>query len=247
VNEKRPECSIARRGFLTQLGAGVGLAGASVVSSPAAIKVAVADRPWQPARHSQDDWFDKVPGEHRFVLDTTTPDGLVLALQFATSYFAANQTAYGLKNSDLAVVIVARHRSTPFAYANSIWARYGRELSQEAGFSDPKIDQPLWNDVDLLLDHLFTRTSVQNIFAAPGDRSGTSQMTALIDNGMRFAVCEIATRSICGKIAHVMHCQPESVFTDIEANLVPNARMVSAGVVALNRAQERGYSYVYAG
>ena len=71
-------------------------------------------------------------------------------------------------------------------------------------------------------------------------------MAALIDKGMRFAVCETATRNICGRIARVMHCQPDSVFSDIEANLVPNARMVPAGIVALNRAQERGYSYVYA-
>jgi intracellular sulfur oxidation DsrE/DsrF family protein len=28
---------------------------------------------------------------------------------------------------------------------------------------------------------------------------------------------------------------------------VPNARIVPAGIVAVNRAQERGYTFVYAG
>jgi hypothetical protein len=25
---------------------------------------------WRPARHAQDDWYDKIPGQHRFVFDT---------------------------------------------------------------------------------------------------------------------------------------------------------------------------------
>ena len=242
MNEERPESSMARRSFLARLGVGVGLVGTSAVSSPAAMKMATPDQSWRPARHPQDDWFDKIPGEHRVVVDTTTPDGLALALDFANNYFAANQTGYGLKNGDLAVVIVVRHRSTPFAFANSIWARYGKELSQEAEFSDPKVNEPFWNRVDSAFDHLITRTNLQNEFVIPG----TTRMAALIDKGMRFAVCETATRNICGRIARVLHCQPDSVFSDIEANLLPNARMVPAGIVALNRAQERGYSYVYA-
>jgi intracellular sulfur oxidation DsrE/DsrF family protein len=33
---------------------------------------------------------------------------------------------------------------------------------------------------------------------------------------------------------------------EMAANLIPNARLVPAGIVAVNRAQERGYSFVYA-
>ena len=41
-------------------------------------------------------------------------EGMGWALQFASNYFTANQDAYGLKESDLAVVIVARHKATVF-------------------------------------------------------------------------------------------------------------------------------------
>ena len=37
----------------------------------------------------------------------------------------------------------------------------------------------------------------------------------------------------------------DAIFKELTENLVPNGRMVPAGIVAVNRAQERGYSFVY--
>jgi intracellular sulfur oxidation DsrE/DsrF family protein len=34
----------------------------------------------------------------------------------------------------------------------------------------------------------------------------------------------------------------DTIYNEMVANLVPNARIVPAGIVAVNRAQERGYS-----
>jgi intracellular sulfur oxidation DsrE/DsrF family protein len=34
---------------------------------------------------------------------------------------------------------------------------------------------------------------------------------------------------------------------ELAANLVGNSRLVPAGIVAVNRAQERGYSFAYVG
>src|ERR1700693_3358332 len=91
---------IARRLFLARLGAGASVVGATVVSSPAAVAQAAADAPWRPAPHTQDDWYDKIPGVHRFLFDTSTGESMGWALQFATNYFTANQELYGLKDSD---------------------------------------------------------------------------------------------------------------------------------------------------
>ena len=38
----------------------------------------------------------------------------------------------------------------------------------------------------------------------------------------------------------------DNINNELVANLVGNSRMVPAGIVALNRAQERGYSFVSA-
>jgi intracellular sulfur oxidation DsrE/DsrF family protein len=219
---------MARRSFLVRLGTGAGVLCATDISSPLAAQSA-PDARWRPARHSQDDWYDQIPGQHRFVFDTTTPEGMALALRFANNYFMANHSAYGLKDSDLAVVIVARHKSTPFAYSDAIWARYGKELSEQAEFRDPKTKAP----------------PKINVYAAPADgpdQGGT--MDALIKKGVHFAVCQMATRALAGKIAKATGADADAIFKEIGKNLIPNSRFVSAGIVAVNRAQERGYSFV---
>jgi intracellular sulfur oxidation DsrE/DsrF family protein len=223
------QSSMARRLFLTRLGAGVGVVGATIVSSSAAVARAAADVPWRPARHAQDDWLDKIPGEHRFLFDTTTPDGMALAFQFAGNYFAANQDAYGLKNSDLAVVIVARHKSTTFGYNDAMWAKYGKYFSEQAEFTDPKTKEP----------------PTVNVYATVGEGSGQpNRMDALIKKGVRFAVCQTSSRGIAGRIARATSGDADAILKEIGANLVSNARFVPAGIVAVNRSQERGYSFV---
>src|SRR5579862_3439556 len=97
---------VARRSFLNRLGVGVGVLSAASLGSSSAMAVAAPaenDPAWHPARHEQDAWYDKIPGVHRFVFDTTTSADMALALRFAGNYFNVNETAYSLKETDLAV------------------------------------------------------------------------------------------------------------------------------------------------
>ena len=212
----------ARRSFLTRLGAGAGLLGATAVGAAAAVAEAPAAAAWKPARHTQDDWFDEIPGQHRFVFDSTTPDGMALALLFSGNYFTANHDTYGLEDHDLAVVIVARHHSTVFGYNDAMWAKYGKYFSEQAVFTDPKTKEPPTSN--LYLD----------------------RMDPLIKKGVHFAVCQMSSRRISGAIAQATGGQAEAILKELAGNLVPNGRIVPAGIVAVNRAQERGYSFVYA-
>ena len=215
------ESSVARRFFLTRLGAGAGFIGAMAAGSPTALAQSPAGASWKPARHTQDDWLDKIPGQHRFVFDTTTPDGLALAFLFASNYFTANHDAYGLEDHDLAVVIVARHKSTSFGYNHAMWAKYGKQFSDQAGFTDPKTK------------------------GAPASNLYAERMDPLIKKGVQFAVCQMSSRRISGAIAQATGGDAETILKELAANLMPNARIVPAGIVAVNRAQERGYSFVY--
>src|SRR5947207_563547 len=102
MSEKGFHSMLARRLFLTRVGAGVSLLGATAVSAPSAAAQGASSEKWQAARHELDDWYDKVPGKHRFVFDTITPDGLGMGLQFANNFFEANKNSYGLTDSDSA-------------------------------------------------------------------------------------------------------------------------------------------------
>jgi intracellular sulfur oxidation DsrE/DsrF family protein len=227
---------MARRSFLARLGTGVGVLGAAAVGAPAALADApsgAAEETFRPARHAQDDWLDKAPGVHRFVFDCTTPDGLALALQFAGNYYNTNESTYGLKDSDLAVLIIARHHATGFGYKDAIWAKYGKQISEQAEFVDPKTSQP----------------PIVNLYAAAGDgQTGVAgRMDILIKKGVQFGICNTASRGISGRIAKATGGDADAILAEIGQNLIPNARLVPAGIVAVNRAQERGYSFVHPG
>ena len=203
--------------------------GASVITAPAADPQAAADASWRPARHTQDDWYDKIPGVHRFLFDSSTAESMGWALQFANNYFTANQEVYGLKDSDLAVVIVARHKSTSFAYNDAIWAKYGKQISEQAEFLDPKTKEP----------------PKINVYGPAGETQQAGKMEALIKKGVQFAVCQMSTRGIATRIAKANGVEVGSVVKEITENLIGNAHMVPAGILAVNRAQERGYSFIY--
>jgi intracellular sulfur oxidation DsrE/DsrF family protein len=216
---------LARRSFLTGMGTGMTLLGtaAAMVVPASAEAQAVTESHFQPARHSQDDWLDQIPGQHRCVFDTTTPEGASSAALYASNFFTANQSGYNLQNADLAVVIVLRHNSTPFAYNDSIWAKYGAPISQQAGnFIDP-------------------RTKAAPIINVYG-----TQLEGLTRRGVHLAVCQMATRLFAGSIARATGGNTDAVYNELAANLLASSHLVTAGIVAVNRAQERGYTFAHA-
>jgi intracellular sulfur oxidation DsrE/DsrF family protein len=73
-------------------------------------------------------------------------------------------------------------------------------------------------------------------------------MLALIKKGVHFAVCATASRAIAGRIAKANGGDVDAIVKELGSNLIcPNARFVPAGIVAVNRAQEHGYSLVSPG
>jgi intracellular sulfur oxidation DsrE/DsrF family protein len=219
---------MARRFFLSRLGAGVSVVGATVAAAPAAM-AETTDSRFQPARHEKDDWLDKIPGQHRLVFDTTTADGLGMALQFTNNYFTANQNEYGLRDNDLAVVIVVRHQSTSFGYNDAMWAKYGKHFSERTGYKDPETKE----------------APTVNPYATAGNGGQPGRMVGLFKRGVQFGVCQMATRNLAGIISRATNANTDEIFNELAANLVSNARLVPAGIVAVSRAQERGYTFVH--
>jgi intracellular sulfur oxidation DsrE/DsrF family protein len=73
-----------------------------------------------------------------------------------------------------------------------------------------------------------------------------ASLGSLATQGVQFAVCAMATRRLAGTIAKAVNGNTDAIFAELSANLVPNGRLVAAGIIAVNRAQERGYSFVSA-
>ncbi len=208
-----------RRWFLSRLGIGASTFGAGFgFGSSSAQAQATSDSHFQPARHAQDDWLDQVPGKHRCFFDTATADELTDAIMFCNNYMTANRTGYGLEAGDLALVVGVRHQSAPFAFTDAIWAKHGVVLSKRAKFVDPKTSQP-------------ATTNLRQ-----------TQLNNLAKRGVVISICDMSSHAIAGLIADSIGGKLEEVYTQMAANRVDNSRFVPAGIVAVNRAQERGYS-----
>jgi intracellular sulfur oxidation DsrE/DsrF family protein len=216
-----------RRSFLIRVGAGFSVSGTALPTAASAAKLSAVS--FTPARHGLDDWMDKIPGKHRMVFDTTTQEGFGMALLFADNLLTANKDGYGLNEQDIAVIIIARHFSTPFAYNDAMWAKYGKATPTFAVKDDPKTKE---------------RPSL-NPYKTAAATNGTT-IDELTRRGVHFAVCDMATKFFSGIFAQAAGGSADRIHEELASNLIDKSHMVSAGIVALNRAQERAFTLAIA-
>jgi hypothetical protein len=177
-----------RRSFLSRLSLGVAaFAGtSSLAAQDTQVGLAGSGR-WQPTHHPQDDWLDQVPGKHRMVIDMTTAENFGQALLFVANYLRINRAEYALQDADLAILMLARHRATAFAFNDAMWAKYGAAFSQRASFNDPTTNRP-------------PTVNVYNSAAhGPNLANGGVLLAPLLGRGVQLAVCETATRTLTFK------------------------------------------------
>lgn len=174
-------------------------------------------------RHPQDDWLDQAPEKHRVVFDTWLADRFAEAAAFAGNWIRINKDPYGLAESDLAVVIVVRHGTTPFAFNEAIWTKYGKIFAANMSTGD-KVAHP---------------NPTSNIHA--------SRLENLTKQGARLAACNLTTRAYTQMIAKETGAEADAIYKELTTNTIGGAQFVPAGIVAVTRAQEHGYALVSIG
>ncbi len=171
--------------------------------------------------HPADAWLDDLKGIHKNIYDCTTGENGPLGWAFARNFFIANTgPIYQLKDPDVTVIVSVRHLATGFGFSDAMWAKYplGEVFKVNDGASP----------------------AVKNPQAAAS--------TELAARGAIVTVCSMATTKFAGQIAAKTGLKAADVEADLKANLVTaSARMVAAGVIITNRAQERGFTYTYVG
>jgi len=215
-----------RRSFVSGLGA-------TVAAFAAGSGIARAQTPatrFQPARHAQDAWLDAVPGKHRTFIDAATARGAAEAMLYANNLYESNKTGYSLAERDIVVVACLRHFATAFAFNNAIWAKYGKLMSTMLEFSDPKTKEAPSTNLLFSADYGIALPNLGNT------------IDSVVKRGTRFAVCDMATHFFAAQVAMLSNQGADAVYKELVANTIPNSHMVAAGVLAVNRAQEYGYT-----
>ena len=216
--------------------------GAAAVAGAAMLSPAAADAQdsarWQPALDPRDSWME-IPGtRHRMMFDCTSAAAAGAGLGFANNFIETSRTGYGTPPSEIGTIIVYRHDATPFAYNDKMWAKYGGKFTAM---------------LKLAGDQAVAAASRNPLFAKPADSDPLPKgwewmddmyISAIVRKNVHFAVCGLATDGIAMKLAGTSG-DAKAIAAELGANLIPNAHMMASGIVAVNRAQERGYAFAY--
>jgi hypothetical protein len=185
--------------------------------------------PSRPTDEPQDAWLEQGGQRHRIIFDTISVKGVGEALNFADNFYKANLSGYGIAGSELSAVIILRHFSVVFGFNDAAWAKFGQALTD-------------WGQ----LTELGIKTGAMNPYSAtPLDPKLTSngrRLSGVGQEGARFAVCEVAAKAVAFMHSKATGADNNAVLEELKANMIPGAVWVPAGIVTLNRAQERGYS-----
>lgn len=216
---KKPSSNpTARRSLLGGLGAAA-LAGVALGSAQAVAQEQPAR--FVPQRHELDSWMDALPGSHRVFLDSDSIGGGTNALRYAANIMNAQVNAYAGTDADMAIIICYRHAATPLGFNDAMWEKYGKTFAQ------------------------LGRITLNEGEAPPSKNPQLETITQQAARGMHFAICNSASTLIASFIARETGQEQDQVLAELVANTIPNGHMVPAGVMALTRAQEHGYSFLY--
>ena len=211
---------IERRSFLSRLTLGAAAFGTAFSAMPSAAR-AESSRRAGPG-HPEDAWLDDMKGMHKIIYDGVTADNGYNGWFYARNFLTANAGGYKMKDSDCSIVVSVRHYSTGYGYSDAMWAKYG--LGEMLKVNDPSTSKP----------------AQKNLHA--------SEAKELAGRGIQLAVCGLATSFFAGELAKKMGGTAADIEKELKANLVvPQARIVPAGVVVVSRAQEHGFTYTYVG
>jgi intracellular sulfur oxidation DsrE/DsrF family protein len=184
----------------------------------------------EPAGDELDIWFGAMKAPYKVICDCVQASGGTGGILFARNVMKFSQDKLATKDSDMNVIVSFRHLATPHGYTDAMWAKYP-QFAALLKVEDPTTKKPAARDIPLHDD-------------LEGEVG--ANLPALVARGVHFTVCGAATEFIAKALARKTG-DPKAIEAELAANLVPNARMVPAGVVGVQRAQKAGFTYTYAG
>jgi intracellular sulfur oxidation DsrE/DsrF family protein len=175
-------------------------------------------------------WLSRLTGKHRQFFDATTTNqfALVFAMNFLNSY----NEVYKVPDANLNAVIGLRHFAIGIALTDDIWARY--KVAEFVQAMDPATKTP------------YTRNYLNH--PHDGDMMFSSaSVDKLLARGVQFTCCNVAITAVSGLLSKNAGVTPEVARTEWIAGLLPGVTLVPSGVLAVNRAQEKGCTYCNGG
>ena len=221
--------TIERRHFLGTL-----LATASVGAAGLALPLQLGnaeERPLPaPGSSEFEQWLGKIKGKHRQLFDCPAPNG-GMPMAWARVFLMTNK-AVGASEKDVTAVLVFRHNGIPLGMESGLWSKY--KFGEMFGANNPETKEPM----------------TANPFWEPKEGSlplPGMGINELQKDGVLFGICDMALTVYSKMAAGKMNLDAADVKKEWVAGILPGVQIVPSGVLAVNRAQEHGCTYCFAG
>jgi len=174
------------------------------------------------AESEHDAWMKPLKGKHRQIFHgfAAAEAPMLMAANFLDSY----AEAFGNKSGEVNAVIGVHGPALTIGFTDAAWAKYA--IGKSVSVTDSVTKEP----------------AVRNIFRTGGPLS----VETLQKRGVVFLMCNNALKIRSRALATERGESFETVYEDLKASRIPGTVLVPALVIALNRAQEAGFSYVRA-
>lgn len=225
------ERGMRRRSFLARASAtAIALTGLGVGGSPRALE---GESATAQGTVPDERWLRNLRGKHKIAFDVEAHrNGHALAQ--AQSFLDAYEREYGVPARDVSLVMGVRGTGLPIVFTDAIWARY--RLGEQYSITDPATKAAASRNP-------YIAANLQ----ANGPVTAAQTVEALQRRGVVFLVCNNTVGSAAKKLAAAGLGEAEVIRAELRAGVLPGAVLVPAMVIAFNRMQERGVSYVFAG
>ena len=218
-----------RRGFLGTVAAGAAALGLGSLAGPLNVAKALGGVSAADSA-SAEEWLKKITGKHRQVFDTPAVNG-GLPLAWARVYLSTNNGT-GTADADLTAVVILRHEGIPYAFSDAVWSKYK------------------FGEMFKVEDKLTKAPAVRNTFAhVKPDELFFPDMSVdeLQKRGVLFGVCDMAITVYSTMTANNTKGDAAVIKKEWLDGVLPGIQVVPSGVWAVNRAQEHGCTYCFAG
>jgi intracellular sulfur oxidation DsrE/DsrF family protein len=229
MNSHEPSAT-NRRSFLGWLAASAVALTSGRPATLSASELRVGDAP--DGVDDKDEWLKPMKGRHKQIFDSPGHfNGK--ALHQVRNYLDAYRERYAAKPGQVnAAVGVTSGKGAAMLFNDAMWSRY--RFGEKYAITDPTSKAP----------------SVRNIFAnvRTGDPlDATNSVDALLREGVAMLLCNNTFKGMITSIAKDTNQSEPDVRTELLANRIPGVVVVPAMVVAMNRAQDAGFTYYWAG
>ena len=174
-----------------------------------------------------DDWLKGLNAKHKQLFDSPAPGGGIPLVHIMNYYDTYNKT-YNVKDQDIDAVGTFYGMTTFLGVNDAMWAKYkiGEFMEMKDASGNPITANP-WRTSPTVLGMTLPQASIE----------------ALQKRGATFILCNNALQILSGMVAQKAGLQPDVVYNDMKANILPGVYLVPAMVIAVEQAQTARIAY----